>query len=160
MVKRSLCCIEIKTVDIRDLREIYEIELMSFPCEAYPFKLFLFYYILSKDLFIVAKCINRVIGYVIAVIEYKYGMKLGHIISIAVHPLYRRIGVGTELMRAVEERLRKQGIKKIYLEVRVSNRPAINLYKKLGYRIERVIPRYYGDEDAYLMVKTLDDDLS
>jgi ribosomal protein S18 acetylase RimI-like enzyme len=30
--------------------------------------------------------------------------------------------------------------------------PAINLYKKLGFKIDRVIRRYYADgENAYLM---------
>jgi ribosomal-protein-alanine N-acetyltransferase len=41
-----------------------------------------------------------------------------------------------------------------YLEVRVGNYPAINLYKKMNFEISRTIPRYYFDgSDAYVMSK-------
>ena len=51
-------------------------------------------------------------------------------------------------MKAMAER----GAKEIYLEVRVSNFPAINLYRKLGYEVVRRIRGYYADgEDAYVM---------
>ena len=46
----------------------------------------------------------------------------------------------------------KQG----FLEVRVTNEPAIALYKKLGFEITRTINGYYSDgEDAYVMTKKL-----
>jgi len=44
----------------------------------------------------------------------------------------------------------------VYLEVRVSNTPAISLYEKLGFRVVGRIPRYYSDgEDAYIMARPL-----
>ena len=44
-------------------------------------------------------------------------------------------------------------IRFITLEVRVSNTPAINFYKKHGFEIETVKPHYYDNgEDAYYMV--------
>ena len=52
--------------------------------------------------------------------------------------------------------LKLRGCKEAYLEVRVSNIPAISLYEKLGFRKESVINGYYRDgEAAYLMVKDL-----
>ncbi|MEM4138682.1 MAG: GNAT family N-acetyltransferase, partial [Sulfolobaceae archaeon] len=44
----------------------------------------------------------------------------------------------------------------VFLEVRVSNVPAISLYKKLGFREVKVLRYYYADgEDAYLMAREL-----
>ncbi len=48
------------------------------------------------------------------------------------------------------------GAEEVYLEVRVSNTPAINLYKKLDYRVVDLIKGYYHDgEDAYIMARPL-----
>jgi [ribosomal protein S18]-alanine N-acetyltransferase len=45
----------------------------------------------------------------------------------------------------------------IYLEVRVSNESAINMYEKLGLAIKSRLKTYYRDgEDAYLMALELD----
>ena len=44
--------------------------------------------------------------------------------------------------------------KQCFLEVRVTNEPAISLYKKLGFEITRTVNGYYSDgEDAYVMTK-------
>jgi ribosomal-protein-alanine N-acetyltransferase len=45
-------------------------------------------------------------------------------------------------------------VNEVYLEVRVSNEPAIRLYEKLGFRKVQRIRFYYLDgEDAWLMAK-------
>ncbi len=106
---------------------------------------------------------RRVVGYVMTRVEYGVGfvvkgfIRRGHIISLAVLPEYRRRGIATRLMEAALRSLRDEyGAREVYLEVRVSNTPAINLYKKLGFRVIHVIPRYYADgEDAYLMAREL-----
>ncbi len=79
-----------------------------------------------------------------------------HLANIAVHPEYRRKGVAEMLLNKVIELAREKNCKKIMLEVRKSNDPAINLYTK--YRFEKVGIRknYYHDgfmrqEDALLM---------
>jgi ribosomal-protein-alanine N-acetyltransferase len=46
--------------------------------------------------------------------------------------------------------------KECYLEVRASNVPAVNLYKKIGFEIIRTITGYYADgEAAYMMARKL-----
>jgi len=55
-------------------------------------------------------------------------------------------------MNLAIEKFKKHNVSEIYLEVRVTNYPAINLYKKLNFEIVKVIPGYYSDgEDAYVM---------
>jgi len=104
-----------------------------------------------------------VVGYVMTRVEHGVGVvvkgfvKRGHIVSIAVLPEYRRRGIGTRLMQAAMRSLKEEyGAREVYLEVRVSNTPAIRLYEKLGFRKIYVIPHYYLDgEDAYLMAREL-----
>ncbi len=147
--------VNIRQVEVYDLKQVYEIETKSFRENAYSFNIFLFYFIISKDLFLVADYLGRVVGYIIGLIEYRDGRKLGHIISLAVDPLYRGMGIGKKLMDSIEKLFIEKKVDLIYLEVSVSNLPAINLYRKLGYTIAGLIPKYYGREDAYVMVKKI-----
>lgn len=79
----------------------------------------------------------------------------GHTIisTIGVDPDYQRRGLGERLMREVEAR---STLPRLLLMVRVSNLPALQLYRKLDYAVVETWPRYYEDgEDAYLMEKAL-----
>lgn len=82
---------------------------------------------------------------------------VGHLVSIAVLPEYRRRGIGKALLAETIRVMREvYDTEAIYLEVRVSNAPAISLYEKFGFRKVRIIHGYYADgEDAYVMVKRL-----
>ena len=89
------------------------------------------------------------VGYIITCID-RPGQ--GHVVSVGVLPGYRGMGIGMMLMCSSICRLRGV-VESIVLEVRVSNEVAINLYRKLGFRIHHRIPGYYSDgEDAYFMV--------
>jgi|YelNatPaOPRAMG01_1025707.scaffolds.fasta_scaffold23036_5 ribosomal-protein-alanine N-acetyltransferase len=106
------------------------------------------------ELFYVAKLNGDVVGYVMCRTEFP---SIAHVISLAVHPNYRRLGVATRLMMEVHKAMARIGLRKSYLEVRVTNQPAINLYEKLGYRKTRVIPSYYMDgTDGFLMELNLE----
>lgn len=81
----------------------------------------------------------------------------GHtiIVTIGVDPDWQRRGLGERLLREVEAR---SSLPRLQLMVRVSNRPALALYRKLGYVIVETWARYYGDgEDAYVMEKTVNE---
>jgi len=115
------------------------------------------------ETFIVAEEYGKVIGYIMCRIE--SGMpsfrafripKRGHIISIAVLPEYRNQGVGGALIQKALEAMALYRARECYLEVRVSNHPAVNLYKKLGFKNIKAMRGYYADgEDAYIMSKEL-----
>ncbi len=72
----------------------------------------------------------------------------GHLISLAVHPKYRRRGIGETLVRKAMETL---PVKRMRAEVRRSNQGARAFYQKLGFQIAGVLSNYYGNEDALIV---------
>ena len=44
-------------------------------------------------------------------------------------------------------------IENVILEVNINNKPALNLYQKLGFNIINIRKGYYNGEDAYIMEK-------
>lgn len=76
-----------------------------------------------------------------------------HITTIAMHPDFRRQGLGELLLVSLIDIAYEIGAKWVTLEVRVSNYPAQGLYRKYGFREAGVRHRYYSDnqEDALIM---------
>jgi ribosomal-protein-alanine N-acetyltransferase len=76
------------------------------------------------------------------------------LLNISVHPLYRRKGIGRKLMQFYMEFDRTKEIKTFYLEVHVSNRPAIHLYQGFSYQPKGSRKKFYQDKfDALVMVR-------
>jgi len=135
-----------------DLRAVYIIEQMSFN-NPYSFELLSILSNLHYETFLLAEIDHRIIGYIIFIIQRNY---LGHIISIAIDPLYRRSGIASKLMEAAEDHLKKKGVLVLRLEVRVSNLIARKFYLKLGFKNGYIIPNYYTNgESALVMFKLL-----
>lgn len=81
-----------------------------------------------------------------------------HILNVATAKERRREGFGARLIECAVDYASKEDIRLLLLEVRKSNQPAIRLYRKFGFSIMGIRPRYYavGDEDALLMMLALD----
>ncbi len=145
-----------------DLDEVERINRVFLP-ENYPSYFFIENYRRFPNSFLVAEDEKgEVIGYVMCRVESYYvrstTLLFGHILSIAVSKRHRRRGIGKALMIEAESGLKGYGADVVYLEVRISNEPAIKLYENLEYKILGVIPSYYADgEDAYLMYKIFED---
>lgn len=75
------------------------------------------------------------------------------ITNIATKQECRRKGLADALLKAVIDKGLSQGVTRILLEVRKSNEPAINLYKKFEFNSIGVRKGYYRDtnEDAILL---------
>jgi [ribosomal protein S18]-alanine N-acetyltransferase len=78
-----------------------------------------------------------------------------HLLNLAVVPDYRRQGVGRRLLQFLLEQAHINKAEEIYLEVRPSNRPALELYGSLGFKVLYRRPGYYGPdgEDALVMCR-------
>ncbi|RLF20430.1 MAG: ribosomal-protein-alanine N-acetyltransferase [Thermoprotei archaeon] len=146
--------IRIRNVKLEDLEQVYDIERASFK-DPYPPDLLRTLALFHNDTFLVAVYGDKVVGYVIGAIRWDV---IGHILNIAVHPDYRRRGIGSILMKEIMKRLKEKGARIYRLEVRVSNTPAQHLYERLGFRKAYVIKGYYNDgEDCYVMLKEEDE---
>jgi ribosomal-protein-alanine N-acetyltransferase len=74
------------------------------------------------------------------------------ILEVIVHRDCRKAGLGTLLITRLAAVAESKGALRAFLEVRVTNTPAINLYKKCGFAHDGVREGYYQDgEDAVLM---------
>ncbi len=76
-----------------------------------------------------------------------------HVTTIAMHPNFRRLGLGELMLVSLIDIAYHIGAKRVTLEARVSNYTAQNLYRKYGFREAGVRYRYYSDnqEDAVIM---------
>ena len=140
----------VRDVEKSDLDEIHKIEEESFFC---PFsqKQFLHLYIDYKKTFFVAEKDKEILGYIIGV----RGFRKIIIGSIAVKESYRRKGLATKLLNHLIEKVRGK-IKKIELQVRISDKGAILFYEEMGFTYKGILPLYYPDgEDAVLYDKSL-----
>jgi [ribosomal protein S18]-alanine N-acetyltransferase len=97
---------------------------------------------------------SPIVGFVVAL---PIRGQIGHVVTLDVVPEARRFGLASRLMSECERRLRAAGCKLAYLETAVNNEPALRLYRKLGYKVLRTLPRYYSSQslDAFQMVKHL-----
>lgn len=94
-------------------------------------------------------------GIIVAYVGMWIILEEAHITNIAVHPDYRRCGVGRRLLEEMFQKAKELGSTKMTLEVRVSNAGAIRLYESLGFVDCGRRKGYYTDtrEDAIIMWK-------
>ena len=145
-----------------DLDGVIKINRNCLP-ENYSTLFFMNLYKRFPETFIVAELNKEIIGYIMCRIETGIpSFKLlgitrkGHVISIAVLPEHQREGIGHALMREAMQAMVNYKAKECCLEVRASNVPAVNLYRKMGFEVARTMGGYYADgEDAYVMARKL-----
>ncbi len=132
---------------ITDLDHLLDIEQHSFPKSPYSRATFIHLYRLYPDTFWVdveqpnGQGKEEVRGYLI----FSGG---GHLISLAVHPKYRRKSIGKAL---IKEAMKSLTAKNMWAEVRRSNQGARTFYQKMGFQIVGILPNYYGEEDALVV---------
>lgn len=78
------------------------------------------------------------------------------LLNICVHPEYRNLGIGKRLMEFYINFCKSNQIRRLYLEVNISNQPAIHLYESLSFKPVRIINKLYqGKFDAIQMIKEI-----
>lgn len=104
----------------------------------------------KRNVVLVACQENQIIGYITG----WHVHDEAEIARLAVLPEVRRQGIASALIISINQIFDKREIKKISLEVRVSNKPGFATYRKFGFAAQGRRPRYYKDgEDALVMVK-------
>lgn len=80
-----------------------------------------------------------------------------HLVTFAVHPEFRRAGIGKYLLNRLIQYVTRRRGESIVLEVRKGNAAAVQLYQSMGFVVVHTIPRFYPDgEDAYSMIYKVD----
>jgi len=149
VVARPPVAIRVEPMTLDDIPSVHAIERESFavpwPDDAYRNEL------VTNRLasYVVARAGEAVVGFAglwVMVDE-------AHITTFAVHPRWRRRGVGERLLLRLLELANDRRAREATLEVRLSNMPARRLYEKYGFKPVGIRPRYYSDngEDALIM---------
>src|SRR5688572_18895663 len=118
---------EIIVANIMDLNALRKLEKISFERDAWP--LFDLIAVLTFPEVIRLKAVEdgQMVGFIAGDPRRREGW--GWIATIAVHPHYRRRGIGRALLHACEARL---GVPRARLTVRISNATAVGMYEKEG----------------------------
>jgi [ribosomal protein S18]-alanine N-acetyltransferase len=135
-----------------DIKNVIAIERASFQ---FPWSTRFFLDELQVDCArsILAEVEGRIVGYVL----FWFLPEEVDIHNIAVHPDFRRQGIGRLLLEQVIDAARRQERLRVTLDVRCSNAPAQNLYRSFGFVIRGLRKGYYSDngEDALVMALEL-----
>ncbi|NQU16625.1 MAG: ribosomal protein S18-alanine N-acetyltransferase [Candidatus Saganbacteria bacterium] len=133
--------ISIKLLSEKELPDVIAIENLSFSSPWKPEQ-----FIKNLPQFYCAKIENKIVGF----IGVEKVQDEARVIHMAVHPIYRRKGVGKKLLTECL----KLKANKFILEVRESNIAAQNLYKSFGFNKVSTRKEYYNDnnEDALIMI--------
>ena len=130
-----------------DIAAIHRIEETSFPAPWRP-EFFRSELTAEHRFNIVARRGDVVTGYLFAM----WFLDELHVNKIAVLETERRKGIANLLMSRCFEFARGNGVQVISLEVRKSNQPAQEFYRRLGFASSYVRPRYYPDGEAAVVM--------
>jgi len=138
-------------MELRDLSDVLAIENISFPNPWHEttFRGEIQNDGLSYPLVVIHRALDKVIGYIV---YWKIREEV-QINNIAVHPDFKRMGIGEVVLREVIEEALGEGAHYVSLEVRPSNTAARRLYAKLGFEFIGIRRHYYSnpDEDAIVL---------
>ncbi|MEM2998940.1 MAG: ribosomal protein S18-alanine N-acetyltransferase [Candidatus Bathyarchaeia archaeon] len=147
--------IKIEDATIRLLDKLYEIEKQCFEREAFTKQQLAYLLADYNTVGLVARFNDEITGFVMARIGIERNMMFGHILTVNVAPAYRRRGIAQRLLVEIESMLREKGVKECRLEVREDNVAALNLYRKLGYKVIGKLEKYYGVAHGLYLRKSL-----
>src|SRR5947209_9676970 len=133
--------IELRSCRREDFAQLWGLDQRCFPEDIAYSKQELAYYLRHKSAICLAAWKeNHLQGFILGHPEAR---GFGHIITLDVDSSARRAGLGSTLMKALEEKFVSAGCTSVFLEVAVNNRSALGFYKKHGYSVIKTLPRYY-----------------
>jgi ribosomal-protein-alanine acetyltransferase len=147
--------IVIEDASVRFLDEFYSIEKQCFDHEAFSKRQIGYLLTDYNSVSLLARVNGEIAGFIIGRIDVERDSIVGHILTIDVARLCRRMGIATKLLTRVEEVFKDKGVKESRLEVREGNTAAFSLYKKLGYKQVAKLDHYYRDAHGLYLTKPL-----
>jgi ribosomal-protein-alanine N-acetyltransferase len=138
-----------------DFESLLEIDEASFPCGVAYDAVELSYFMNRNGAeTLVLEDEGKIVAFLI--MEVHRTRRRATVITIDVSESHRRFGYGSRLLARSEAMLNDYGVEVYDLQVDVTNRGAIEFYRKHGFTTVRKLPNYYANgHDAYLMVKEL-----
>lgn len=135
-----------------DILRISELEKECFPDEPWSFKMLASSFESETFCGIVAEDGGEVVGYGGITVT----CDTADIENVAVTEAFRHSGVGSAIVAELLSVAKSKGAEKVFLEVRVSNSPALSLYLWHGFKGVYARTRYYSNgEDCLVMTKEL-----
>jgi [ribosomal protein S18]-alanine N-acetyltransferase len=145
--------VQIRWLIRRDMPEVLKIERESFE---FPWTDEDFMCCLRQRncIGMVAEYDHQIVGFMV----YELHKSRLHILNFSVGSEYRRMGVGTQMVLRLVDKLSQQRRQEIVLEVRERNLDAQLFFKSHGFKAITVLRHHYEDteEDAYIMRFRLD----
>ena len=136
-----------------DLPVLVSLDREYFPDTAWPAEQFRAEISGKTRNFLIAESDGQIIGYASAFLPSAGGV--ADLMTIAVHPDFRRQGIAHHLIEDLENWAAELGADSMMLEVDINNENAIALYTKLGYQKLNIRKNYYGyGKDAQIMKKS------
>lgn len=138
----------------KDIDQLVEIENHSFDTDMLSKRQFLYFIEKAHSYLLVLEKKGVIQGY--GLLLFHQGTSLARLYSIAINPSFRGQKLGQKILEKLEEVALEEDCTYIRLEVKVSNKSAINLYEKLGYRKFSHKLDYYEDhQDALCYEKKI-----
>jgi [ribosomal protein S18]-alanine N-acetyltransferase len=139
----------IRRMTLQDVSEVHEIDVLSF---SLPWPERSFRFELTENP-IARAWVAEVDDRVAAMLVLWFIINEAHVATIAVHPHFRRQGIGEQILLCALRSVKAEGAERAFLEVRAGNQAAQTMYKKYGFEVAGVRRGYYKDnnEDALLM---------
>ena len=132
-----------------NLECVWELEKICFDD---PWTIGMFESEIDNDISVFMVAVDEETNKVVAYAGVWLTLDFGDITNIAVHPDYRREGLGSRLLSTIIDLCKERDIERVCLEVKETNISAIEFYKKSGFLQDGVRKRYYQNTyDAYLM---------
>jgi ribosomal-protein-alanine acetyltransferase len=135
--------ITIQQATVNDLETLYEIERECFTTEAFTKEQIAYLLQNPNSVSLVAQIDGENAGFIICLTYRDNKVRIGHICTIDVAVKHRRKGIGLRLLKEVEQIFIEKGVETCYLEVRVDNVAARELYRKQGYTETERLKGYY-----------------
>jgi ribosomal-protein-alanine N-acetyltransferase len=141
---------EIRPASVSDLQAIQRIDALSFPELSYPYFVLRQYLDTFGDFFQVALKDDVPVAYIAGGLASSGKMCWIH--SLAVLPEHRRKGLAGSLLASFLQTSKNHHVNSVLLTVHPEE-PAVFLYQKHGFVVEKQLPDYYGDGKPRLIMK-------